>query len=146
MGSSLGTEARAGSILTSPSVLLKLAGTILFYYRFYSKFFSLGECYFTFQPTSIVSVLLVCLTKSSGHHLFIFSFSRCQLHALHLSHSTDPVSPRAGLLHMSGAPGFAAATQGMPLDHPTLEVRGAGVPGSVSTSSAKSVLSRSLLL
>lgn len=106
LGSSLGTEARAGSILTSPSALLKVAGTILFYYRFYSKFFSLGECYFTFQPTSIVSVLLVCLTKPSGHHLFIFFFSRCQLHALHLSHSTDPVSPRGGLLHMSGAPAF----------------------------------------
>lgn len=88
------------------SALLKVAGTILFYYRFYSKFFSLDECYFTFQLTSIVSVLLVCLTKPSGHHLFIFFFSRCQLHALHLSHSTDPVSPRGGLLHTSGAPAF----------------------------------------
>ena len=86
--------------------LAKVAGTILFYYRFYSKFFPLGECHFTFQLTSIVSVLLVCFTKPGGHHLFIFSFSRCQLHALHISHSTDSVSPRGGLLHMSDAPAF----------------------------------------
>ena len=44
---------------------------------------------------------------------------------------------------MSGAPGFAAATQGMPLDHPTLEVRGAGVPGSARTVTPKRQISAS---
>lgn len=68
------------------SALLKVAGTILFYYRFYSKFFSLGECYFTFQLTSIVSVLLVCLTKPSGH-IFLFSSSAGASFMLSICHT-----------------------------------------------------------
>lgn len=77
LGFSLGTEARAGSILTSPSALLKLAGTILFNCRFYSKFFLVnGTSHFNWQALSLCfwSALQTWQAPS-----FIFPFSRCQL-------------------------------------------------------------------
>ena len=60
----------------------------------------------------------LCLIPASGHHLG----------ALPLLHCRASLSPGGELLHVPGAPGFIAATQGMPLDHLALWARGACDP------------------
>lgn len=92
---------------------------LLFFSLFFSSFFS-----FPFLPSFFFNLLLPYYNQ--------WALSS----RTNLCHTPEPVSPGEKLLHMSSALVFmscdsvsAAATQGMPLNHPALEARGTFIPG-----------------
>lgn len=78
------------------------------------SFFFLSLSLFFFPLVGTIYMSSLCLIPASGRHLG----------ALPLPHSRASVFPGGELCHVSGAPGFVAATQGTPLDHLAL---GSGV-------------------